>query len=140
MKQYNSQKAIFRGIINGLICALFINILIIMSLYIKFPPCLYYLMGIPLAIITYVFLRQKKMTFFFVSWGSSILSFIMIVILISMTNVIHTWYSYVYPEIEKMSAGEGFAIMAIYLYNLIWIVLGTLGAFIQTLFNVQKEN
>ena len=60
MRQYNSQKAIFRGIINGLICALFINILIIMSLYIKFPPCLYYLMGIPLAIITYVFLRQKK--------------------------------------------------------------------------------
>lgn len=135
MKRYNSRIAIFKGISNGLICALFINILVIMSLYINFPSYLYYLMGLPLAITTYVFLRQKEMAFFFVSWGISILTFIMVVTLISMTNVIHIWYSHIYLEIGKMSAGEGFAIMTIYLYNLIWVVLGTVGAFIQTIFN-----
>ncbi len=135
MKQSNSRIAIWKGIGNGFICALFINIFIIMSLYVDFPSCLYYFMGVPLAITTYLYLRQRKMTLFFVSLGSCVLAFVMIVILISMANVIQVWYSYIYPDVGKMSAGEGFAIMVIYLYHLIWIVLGTIAAFIQTVFN-----
>ncbi len=138
MKQYNVRTAIFKGIGNGLFCSLFINVLAIISLYVDFPLYICYLIGVPPAIMTYVFLRQKRMVFFFIALIISILSFIATEIFVSMTNLVHLWYLYVYPDIGEMSAGSGLAIMLIYFYNLIWIALGTIGAFVQTILWIKR--
>jgi len=97
-------------------------------------------MGLPLLFINYHFLKQTRIKFFLLAWIISVILSIFIEVLFAKMGILHILYSNVCPNSGKMTAGEGFAILGIFIFNLAGCVLGSIVAFIKTCVAQRKAN
>lgn len=134
------KQALIKGICNGIICSLVINIWIIISFYLKLNSFCFYLMGLPLAVITYLLLKQSKIRLFLSAWLISIFLYIVTEIALTQLGVINLFFQRALGDGIKMTAGDGFGIMVITLFNLVWVAVGLIAAFIKTFITQRKAN
>ena len=132
MKTSNSRLLIIKGASIGLVTSCIINLWLIASLYNNFSNLIYYSMAVPTAIITYLFLRNKQIKYFIITWIVSIFSFVLVEFLIAKIGIVNMEFRHIYGDFGEMSPGGGFAIMIVYMFNLIGSLIGTVIAFIVT--------
>ena len=141
MKKYKS--AMIRGICNGVLCALFINMWVIISFFININDVVFDLMGLPLGISVFLLMKQTRIKSFLISWLFNILFYVLTEIIIGSLDIIHMFYHISLGDVDsgiRMSAGEGFGIMVINFYIYFWIIVETLLAFIFTVVKQIKTN
>ena len=136
MKKYKS--AMIRGICNGVLCALFINMWVIISFFIHINDVVFDLMGLPLGISVFLLMKQTRIKSFLISWLFSILFYVSTEIIIGSLGIINIFYHK--SAGIGMTAGDGFGIMVINFYIYFWIIVGTLLAFIFTVVKQIKTN
>ena len=130
--------AIIKGISNGVSASIIINLWVILSLYYNFSSTIFYLMGLPLSIISYFLLKQFKIKYYLAGLISCILSYLLITIMIDALGVVHTFYYNLIRNDIEMSAGTGFGIVVIYICNYCWFLMGVITAFISTIYKVKN--
>lgn len=131
-------KYLIRGVLNGVLCAIGISIWVVLSFYIDFNNFHLFTLGIPLAIITYFLLKSERIKYFFSAWGLSMLAYIVVQILLNATGVVNYFYSHAVGDGIRMSAGDGFGIMVIHIFNYVWIAVAIVSAFITSLYTQRK--
>ena len=131
---------LLKGIINGVLCALGINIWVVLSFYVNFNNLHLFILGIPLAAISYFLLKNERIKYFFSAWGLSILAYIVVKLLLSATGVVYYFYSQAVGDGIRMTAGDGFGIMVIHLFNYLWLALAIILAFIASYYTQSKNN
>jgi hypothetical protein len=97
-------------------------------------------MGLPLAVITYLLLKQSKIRLFLSAWLISIFLYIVTEIALTQLGVINLFFQRALGDGIKMTAGDGFGIMVITLFNLVWVAVGLIAAFIKTFITQRKAN
>lgn len=133
MKNNSTYKQVLiKGICNGILWSLVINIWIIISFYLKLNSFCFYLMGLPLAVITYLLLKQSKIRLFFSALLISIVLYIVTEIALTQLGVVNLFFQRALGDGIRMTAGDGFGIMVITLFNLVWVAIGSIAAFIKT--------
>ena len=138
MKKY--RDVMIKGVCNGIICSLIINMWIILSFYIIFNNVVLYLMGLPLGISVFLLMKQTRNKSFLIAWGLSILLFVVTEIVINRLGIVNMFYHKVVGDEIRMTAGDGFGIMVIHIFNYFWIIIGTIAAFIVTAINQRRTN
>ena len=125
MKKYKS--AMIKGICNGVLCSLFINMWVIISFFIDFNDVVFDLMGLPLGISVFLLMKQTRIKSFLISWLFSILFYVLTEIIMGSLGIINIFYHK--SAGIGMTAGDGFGIMVISFFNYFWIIVGTLSVF-----------
>ena len=138
MKKY--RDVMIKGVCNGIICSLIINMWIILSFYIIFNNVVLYLMGLLLGISVFLLMKQTRNKSFLIAWGLSILLFVVTEIVINRLGIVNMFYHKVVGDEIRMTAGDGFGIMVIHIFNYFWIIIGTIAAFIVTAINQRRTN
>ncbi len=138
MKKY--RDVMIKGVCNGMICSLIIHMWIILSFYIIFNNVVLYLMGLPLGISVFLLMKQTRNKSFLIAWGLSILLFVVTEIVINRLGIVNMFYHKVVGDEIRMTAGDGFGIMVIHIFNDFWIIIGTIAAFIVTAINQRRTN
>lgn len=133
MKEGNCKSGLVKGVGLGLTCSVIINTCVIISFYVILPSSYFYIMGLPLAVITYFLLRQKNIKCFFVSWVFSIITHIVLELILRRMGLVNGFYHRAVGDGIRMTAGDGFAILIIYIYNYSWALLGLFASLIKTL-------
>ena len=118
MKKY--RDVMIKGVCNGIICSLIINMWIILSFYIIFNNVVLYLMGLPLGISVFLLMKQTGNKSFLIAWGLSILLFVVTEIVINRLGIVNMFYRKVVGDEIRMTAGDGFGIMVIHILDYYW--------------------
>ena len=139
-KLSNYMLPMTKGIVAGLLLSCINNLWIIVSLYDNLSYFINYSMVIPSAVVTYFFLNNKKFKYFMITWIISILSFVLVDILISNTGIVPMVYKHINGYSAEMSAGDGFGMMVIYMYNFFGSIIGVFIAFVASCIKENKKN
>ena len=138
MKKYSA--AMIKGVCSGVICSLIINMWIILSFCTSFNNLVLYLIGLPLGILVFILMRQTKIKNFAIACVFCILMFVVTEITISGLGIVNMFYNEIMGDEIKMTAGDGFGVMVIHIFNYSWIIVGKLTAFIFTAIKQIKTN
>ena len=139
-KEYKFIIAIIKGIFNGMLCSLVINIWIIISFYTNFTTKILYLIGLPLGFSVFLLMKQSKMKYFGIAWIYSVLLYLVTELVLNKLGLINIFYHKVVGDEIRMTAGDGFGIMVIHVFNYLWIIVGTIIAFVFTIISQKKAN
>lgn len=129
-----------KGVCDGVICSLIINMWIILSFYTSFNNVVLYLIGLPVGVLTLLLMRQTRVKSFLIAWPISILLFVVTEIAINSLGIVNIFYHKIVGDEIRMTAGDGFGIMVIHIFNYFWIIIGTIAAFIVTAINQRRTD
>lgn len=132
--------AMIKGVCNGIICSLIINMWIILSFYTSFNNVALYFIGLPVGILVFLLMRQTRIKSFLIAWLLSILLFVVTEIAINRLGILNMFYHKIVGDEIRMTAGDGFGIMVIHIFNYFWIIIGTISAFVVTAINQRRTN
>ena len=138
MKKY--RDVMIKGVCNGILCSLIINVWVILSFYADFNNVVLYLIGLPLGILVFLLMKQPRIKSFLIAWFLSILLFIVTEIVINSLGIVSMFYHKIVGDEIKMTTGDGFGIMIIHIFHYFWIIIGTITAFIVTAMNQRRAN
>lgn len=140
----NGAASFIKGGANGILCAMVINLWVILSWYISYPAFIFYTMGVPLAISTYLLLKQRSFKYFLIAWGASMITYTAVEWLLLRLDVTNYFFHLAAGDSVPMTAGDGLGVVTIflfrtYLFQFIWMIIGFFAALIHTLIVRMKK-
>jgi hypothetical protein len=139
-KESNYKISTAKGMCNGIFCALIINVWVVASFYVDVYDIVFYTMGLPLAISTYLLIKQSNIKYFFVAMILGIVIYFVIELILDSLGVVNMFFQHAVGDDLGMSAGTGLGLLIILMFNYIWIIIGTIAAFVVTVITQRKLN
>ncbi|MBU5451376.1 hypothetical protein [Acetivibrio sp. MSJd-27] len=128
-----------KGVIAGLVISLVGNIGYIVFLYVSFANIVFYLMAVPSSVAVFFVLKSDSIKHLILSVIVMVIGFLIWELIFNGFGVVNYFYYNKYPNAVEFSLGDGFAMAIIYIFDFIGATIGTIGAFIQTIFNQNKN-
>ena len=113
MKSDGTLKAL-KWALCGIIISIVVNAWYVVSLYIDYPTIGYYLVSIPVAMITLLMLNEKTLKGFLLALLTMTLCNIVTELLLYVFKVTDYFYYNVYPDAKDYALGEGLIMVFLY--------------------------